>query len=53
MKTLLLIILFIIFAIVMWKIAEPGNKAYNKHVCAVYGYYSDCHTPLKPEERLK
>lgn len=26
---------------------------YNRYMCAVYGYYEDCKTPLRPEDRLK
>lgn len=53
LRNTLLVILFIVAAIVLWKIAEPGNKAYNKHMCAVYGLDETCKTPLPPELRLK
>ena len=36
-----------------WKIREPGLNEYNRHVCAVYGYYEDCKTKLPEELRLK
>jgi len=31
----------------------PSLQAYNKHMCAVYGYREDCKTPLSLSERLK
>lgn len=32
---------------------DDNLKEYNKHVCATYGYYEDCKTPLPEELRLK
>jgi len=32
---------------------EERMKAQNKHMCAVYGYYEDCKTPLREEDKLK
>lgn len=53
MKTIILIILFIIGAIILWKIREPELKEHNRYQCAVIGYYEDCKTSLRPEDRLK
>lgn len=30
-----------------WIENTPNARAYNDHVCAVYGYQSDCKTPLE------
>lgn len=53
MKYLALTILMIIGAIIFWKLDEPNRIAHNKYMCAVYGYYEDCKTPLKEEDKLK
>lgn len=53
MKTFLLIVLFIIAGFLLYKWREPDLKAYNKYMCANYGYYDDCKTPLPEELRLK
>lgn len=52
-KTLILVIGFISGFAVLYKIREPELMAYNRHMCAVYGYYEDCKTPLPAELRLK
>lgn len=38
-----LIILGLFF---LWMIRRPGLQEYNDHVCATYGYQSDCQTRL-------
>lgn len=43
------ILLFIFY----WPSIQERDKAHNKYMCAVYGYYEDCKTPLKIEDRLK
>lgn len=53
LKHIILIILSILAVIVLFKLAEPHNTAYNKHMCAVYGYKADCKTALPESERLK
>ena len=53
MKNALLITLAVIGLFILWKIREPELKEYNRHMCAVYGYYEDCKTPLPDELRLK
>lgn len=54
MKNFLLTIIFIILFALLWKyVGEPNNRAYNAHVCAVYGYEPDCKTPLPADRRLK
>lgn len=52
-KQIALIILGIVVMAVIWKLDEPNRKAQNKYMCAVYGYYEDCTTPLKEEDKLK
>lgn len=52
-KTLILVIGFISGFAVLYKIREPELMAYNRHMCAVYGYYEDCKTPLPAGLRLK
>ena len=32
---------------------QANMKVYNKHMCAVYGYYQDCKTVLPESMRLK
>ena len=49
----LIISTIIIFAVAWLLIGKPNDDAYNKHVCAVYGYEADCKTPLPAEKRLK
>lgn len=53
-KNLLLMILGFVL-IIMGTVVPMDNhlKEYNKHMCAVYGYYEDCKTPLPEELRLK
>lgn len=53
MKNFLLIALTIVGLFAFYKYREPDLKRYDKYMCAVYGYYEDCKTPLKPEDRLK
>ena len=53
MKTAALTVLLIVGAVVMYKLSEPNLDRYNRHMCAVYGYYEDCKTPLPEELRLK
>ncbi len=53
MKYIILIILLVLGMVILWKVREPDLQAYNKYMCANYGYYSDCKTPLPPELRLK
>ena len=53
LRNIILGILFAIAAIALYIITKPANDAYNKHMCAVYGYYEDCKTPLPEELRLK
>lgn len=50
---LMFILLAIIAMIVLWKSQEERLDKVNKYNCAVYGYYEDCKTPLRPEDRLK
>lgn len=52
-KTAVLVIFAVGGMIAMYKIREPELMAYNRHMCAVYGYYEDCKTPLPAELRLK
>jgi hypothetical protein len=52
-KTLLLVIGMVGGMIALYKIREPELMAYNRHMCAVYGMYEDCKTPLPEELRLK
>ena len=52
MKNIILITLAIA-GFLLYKIREPELAEYNRHVCAVYGYYEDCETPLPAERRLK
>ena len=53
MKNFILITLAVVGMIVLYKIREPELERYNRYMCANYGYYEDCKTPLKPEDRLK
>ena len=55
MKKLLYIILAILalFAVAKLTDYEGRMQKYNKYMCANYGYYEDCKTPLAPEDRLK
>jgi len=53
MKNIILITLMVIGFFVLYKIREPELERYNRHMCAVYGYYEDCKTPLPEELRLK
>lgn len=39
--------------ILLWKSQEKRLDEVNRYNCAVIGYYADCKTPLKPEDRLK
>jgi hypothetical protein len=52
-KTALLVVGLISGFAVLYKIREPELVAYNRHMCAVYGYYEDCKTSLPAELRLK
>lgn len=48
------IIFSAILILVICAVKNDANlRAYNRHVCAVYGYYEDCKTPLPEELRLK
>lgn len=53
MKNIILFMGGIVIALMLLYIAEINNRAYNKYMCANYGYYSDCKTPLPIEKRLK
>lgn len=53
MKQIALVTIAIVTSVIVWKISEPGNKQYNKYMCATYGLYEDCKTPLPEELRLK
>lgn len=55
MKTVFWILLLItlLFLFAKWTHYGERMKTYNKHMCAVYGYYEDCKTPLKEEDKLK
>lgn len=46
-------IILTVLMIIIWIIRRPGLAQYNRYMCANYGYYSDCKTPLRPEDRLK
>ncbi|MBU6501150.1 MAG: hypothetical protein KGI72_04975 [Patescibacteria group bacterium] len=47
-------LLLIAIGIIIMEFVNGANlKAYNKHMCAVYGYREDCKTPLPENERLK
>lgn len=51
-----MIILIAFAAVTAWLLIvweKPRADAYNKHVCAVYGYKADCKTPLPESEKLK
>lgn len=50
---IILSIIAVIGLIIICKLREPGLKEYNRYMCAVYGYYEDCKTPLPEELRLK
>ena len=52
-KTALLIVGLISGFAILYKIREPELMAYNRYMCAVYGYYEDCKTPLPESLRLK
>lgn len=52
-KTAILVIGFISGFAILYKIREPELMEYNRHMCAVYGMYEDCKTPLPAELRLK
>jgi hypothetical protein len=49
----ILTIVILVSAVALWKVREPELNQYNKYMCAVNGYYEDCKTPLRPEDRLK
>ena len=53
MKKSILIILLIIGMFALYKSQEPRLKEHNKYQCAVIGFYEDCKTPLREEDRLK
>lgn len=53
MRYVISIILLLTVLALFWKAREPDLKAYNKYMCAVYGYYPDCRTPLREEDKLK
>ena len=55
MKYIFWILAFITFFFLLAKVThyEERMKQHNKYMCAVYGYYEDCKTPLKEEDRLK
>jgi hypothetical protein len=55
MKYLIWIIIAIFTFLLIAKVTNfwERDRAYNKHMCAVYGYEEDCKTPLPPERRLK
>ena len=48
-------LLIIVIAIILFYIQsiDANLKAYNKHMCAVAGYYEDCRTKLPESLRLK
>ena len=47
MIKIIIVILIGILAIMLWKIRMPEVRAYEAHMCAVYGYEVDCTTKLK------
>lgn len=53
MKYIILIILLLIAGFLLYKWREPDLDRYNKYMCANYGYYEDCKTPLREEDKLK
>ena len=55
MKYIIYAILMILGFLILAKVThlEEREKAQNKYMCAVYGYYEDCKTPLKEEDKLK
>lgn len=53
MKKTLIVLSIVAAGILLYKVREPELAQYNRHMCAVYGYYEDCKTPLPEELRLK
>lgn len=55
MKYIFWILFFITVFFLLAKLTnyQERMEQHNKYMCAVYGYYEDCKTPLKPEDRLK
>lgn len=55
MKYIAWILLFLTFFFLLAKLTryQERMEAQNKYMCAVYGYYEDCKTPLREEDRLK
>lgn len=52
-RNILIVLLGIAVLIALWIYTEPNRVQYNKYMCATNGYYEDCKTPLKEEDRLK
>lgn len=53
LRNILLVTVVFLAMFIIWKLREPGLKEHNKYQCAVLGYYEDCKTPLKEEDKLK
>jgi alpha-N-acetylglucosamine transferase len=46
-------LVFVIASIIVSLKTSENLKAYNKYMCATYGYYPDCKTKLPVELRLQ
>lgn len=46
-------LVFLVISIIASIMTSNNLKAYNKYMCATYGYYPDCKTKLPVELRLQ